>query len=46
MFAPKLLAKWHDNSSEEHSENSKTGRDTYLLLELLVFVEIFEYLVI
>ncbi len=36
-----------DISSEEHFENSKTRRGTYLLLELLIFVQILDfYLVI
>jgi hypothetical protein len=39
------LATWEmvmATLSEEHFENSKTRRDTYLLLELFIFVQIVE----
>jgi hypothetical protein len=32
-----------DTSSEEHFENSKTIRGSYLLLQVVIFVQIFEF---
>ncbi len=41
-----VLPNKHSNddiSSEEHLKNSNTKRGTYLLLELFIFVKIFEF---
>jgi hypothetical protein len=46
MFSPKPRIKrngYADTLSEEHFENSVTRRGTYILLELFIYVQIFEF---